>query len=77
MSEREHDSHAAKSNEQMRRDLRDYVMDWMRHEAGVDVMKLAALVSDAPAFQTLSGIEWWNVALIFAQELQRPGSHRG
>ena len=60
---------AATTNEQERRDLRDYVTGWIKHKEPVDPVELARLVAAAPAKQTLDDYEWWNVALLCAQEI--------
>lgn len=58
---------------QLRRDLRDYVTSWINGGRINDPKMLARHVVDAPAFETLSATEWWNVAILLAQEL----THRG
>jgi hypothetical protein len=54
-----------------RSELRDYVTAWIERDAGVNEQRLAELVTAAPAFQTLTAEEWWNVCLMLAMELKR------
>jgi hypothetical protein len=57
-------------NAALRDNLREYVTAWIEHDGGVNESRLARLVVDAPAFQTLTGEEWWNVALMLSLRLR-------
>ena len=56
-------------NAAARRALGQYVNGWIKHGETPDPRVLARLVADAPAKQTLTDDEWWNVALLVSQEL--------
>jgi hypothetical protein len=59
---------SADKYELARAHLGEYVRGWIAGTTPVDVDDLAALVVAAPARHTLSRDEWWNVALLLAQE---------
>jgi hypothetical protein len=53
--------------------LRSYVTGWIENGHTPSAKQLARLVCDAPAKQTLTDDEWWNVALLVSQELTHGG----
>lgn len=48
-----------------------YVRDSVYGDKPLDLRELARLVNEAPARITLTGDEWWHVALGLAQELAK------
>lgn len=58
-------------NAQARRDLSGYVKGTISGgKETPDPKVLARLVNAAPAQQTLTSFEWWNVALLLAMEVE-------
>lgn len=60
-----------RTQEEARAELAAYVRACVIGPRPINVKHLAKLVNAAPALQTLDSVEWWNVALLLAMEVDR------